>query len=125
MKTSLLNSFTARGLVAAFALTVAQLAHAHAYPTHQAPSAGSTVTTAQKDVTIDFDDGLEPAFSSITVTDAKGKPVTSGKSVVDSSNRKHMSVALNALTPGDYSVAWVAVAGDGHRPQGHYSFKVK
>ncbi|WP_153135729.1 copper resistance CopC family protein [Paraburkholderia agricolaris] len=125
MKTSLLNSFTARGLVAAFTLTVAQLAHAHAYPTHQAPSAGATVTTAQKDVAIDFDDGLEPAFSSITVTDAQGKPVTSGKSVVDSSNRKHMSVALSALTPGDYSVAWVAVAEDGHRTQGHYTFTVK
>ncbi|HEY1998254.1 MAG TPA: copper resistance protein CopC [Paraburkholderia sp.] len=115
----------ARGLVAALTLTVAQLAHAHAYPTHQAPSAGSTVGTSQKDVAIDFDDGLEPAFSSITVTDAQGKSVTSDKSTVDASNKKHMSVALNPLTPGVYSVAWVAVAEDGHRTQGHYTFTVK
>jgi len=125
MKNALLNSSLARGLVAALTLTVAQLAHAHAYPTHQAPSAGATVSTSQKDVAIDFDDGLEPAFSSITVTDAQGKPVTSGKAVVDPSNNKHMSVTLNPLTPGDYSVAWVAVAEDGHRTQGHYSFTVK
>lgn len=115
----------ARGLVAALTLTVAQLAHAHAYPTHQAPSAGATVSTSQKDVAIDFDDGLEPAFSSITVTDAQGKAVTSGKAVVDPSNKKHMSVTLNPLTPGNYTVAWVAVAEDGHRTQGHYTFTVK
>jgi len=125
MKTSLLNASLARGLVAALTLTVAQLAHAHAYPTHQAPSAGSTVPTSQKDVAIDFDDGLEPAFSSIAVTDAQGKSVTSAKSVVDPSNKKHMSVALNPLTPGEYSVAWVAIAEDGHRTQGHYTFTVK
>jgi methionine-rich copper-binding protein CopC len=125
MKTTLLNTSMARGLVAALTLTVAQLAHAHAYPTHQAPSAGSTVPTSQKDVAIDFDDGLEPAFSSIAVTDAQGKSVTSAKAVVDPSNKKHMSVALNPLTPGEYSVAWVAVADDGHRTQGHYTFTVK
>jgi methionine-rich copper-binding protein CopC len=125
MKTNLLNTSMARGLVAALTLTVAQLAHAHAYPTHQAPSAGSTVPTSEKDVAIDFDDGLEPAFSSIAVTDAQGKSVTSAKAVVDPSNKKHMSVALNPLTPGEYSVAWVAVADDGHRTQGHYTFTVK
>jgi methionine-rich copper-binding protein CopC len=36
-----------------------------------------------------------------------------------------MSVTLNPLTPGDYAVAWVAVAEDGHRTQGHYTFTVK
>ncbi len=125
MKPSFLNSALARSLVATLTLGVAQLAHAHAHPIHQAPAAGSTVMASQKDVAIDFDDGLEPAFSSITVTDAQGKPVTSGKSIVDASNKKRMSVALNPLTPGDYSVAWVAVAKDGHRTQGHYTFIVK
>lgn len=116
---------TARGVVAALLIAACQLAQAHAYPTHQAPGAGATVTTSQKDVAIDFDDGLEPAFSSITVTDAQGQAVTSGKAVVDPSNRKHMSVGLNTLTPGVYTVAWFAVADDGHRTQGHYSFTVK
>ena len=116
---------TARGAVAALLIAACQLAQAHAYPTHEAPGAGSTVTDPQKEVAIDFDDGLEPAFSSITVTDAQGKSVTSGKAVVAPSNRKHMSVGLNTLTPGVYTVAWVAVADDGHRTQGHYTFTVK
>ncbi|RBJ68526.1 copper resistance protein CopC, partial [Pseudomonas sp. MWU12-2534b] len=61
----------------------------------------------------------------IAVTDAQGHAVTSGKAEVDASNRKHMSVALNPLAPGVYTVAWVAVALDGHRTQGHYAFTVK
>jgi copper resistance protein C len=108
----------------ALALAGAQLAWAHAYPTHQQPSAGSTVTTAQNTVVIDFDDALEPAFSSIDVTDAAGKSVI-GKATVDASNAKRMSVALNPLGAGKYAVKWIAVAADGHRTTGHYSFTVK
>jgi len=116
---------TARAAVAALMIVNCQLAQAHAYPTHQAPAAGATVTTSQKNVVIDFDDGLEPAFSSITVADAHGNAVTSGKAVVDASNSKRMSVALNPLAAGVYTVSWVAVAADGHRTQGHYTFTVK
>jgi copper resistance protein C len=125
MKIALMNSAILRTLIAAAVLASSPLAHAHAYPQHQEPGAGATVPTSQKEVAIEFDDGLEPAFSSITVTNAQGKPVTSAKSVVDAADKKHMSVALNALTPGVYSVAWIAVAEDGHRTQGHYSFTVK
>lgn len=125
MKITLKNPAVVRTSIAAAALVSASLAQAHAYPQHQVPAAGATVTASQKEVAIDFDDGLEPAFSSITVTDGQGKPVTSAKSAVDPANKKHMSVALNGLAPGVYSVAWVAVADDGHRTQGHYSFTVK
>ena len=116
---------TIRAAAGALLLAGGQLAHAHAYPTHQVPSAGETVTASPKTVAIDFDDALEPAFSSIAVNDAHGHAVTSGKVEVDASNRQHMSVALNPLTPGIYAVAWVAVAVDGHRTHGHYAFIVK
>jgi methionine-rich copper-binding protein CopC len=122
MKTSFLN---ARAPVAVLTLAIAQLAHAHALPKHEVPAAGATVSSSQNSVAIDFDDGLEPEFSAITVTDARGSSVTSGKAVVDPSNAKHMWVALNALTPGMYTVTWVAVAADGHRTEGEYTFTVK
>jgi methionine-rich copper-binding protein CopC len=115
----------ARGTVAALTLAIAQLAHAHALPKHEVPAAGATVSSSQNSVAIDFDDGLESEFSAITVTDARGNSVTSGKAVVDPSNAKLMWVALNALTPGVYTVTWVAVAADGHRTEGEYTFTVK
>ena len=116
---------TVRAFVGALLIAGCELAYAHAYPTHQAPAAGSTVPASQQDVAIDFDDGLEPAFSSITVTDAQGNAVTRDKAVVDPSDKKHMSVALKPLAPGVYTVSWVAVADEGHRTQGHYTFTVK
>lgn len=110
---------------AALALAAASLAFAHAMPTHREPAAGATVEATPSNVVIDFDDSLEPAFSSIDVTDAKGKSVISGKSAVDTANPKRMSVSVGTLSPGKYTVAWVAVAADGHRTHGRYTFSVK
>ncbi|MDR3101297.1 MAG: copper resistance protein CopC [Paraburkholderia sp.] len=121
--TTLLRSL--RLATGALALAGAQLAWAHAHPTHLQPPAGATVTTAQNTVVIDFDDALEPAFSSIDVTDAAGKSVIREKAAVDPGNGKRMSVALDTLAAGKYTVKWIAVAADGHRTTGHYSFTVK
>jgi len=120
-----IHAILIRGCAALLLCATARLASAHAYPTHQVPSAGATVGSSVKEVAIDFDDGLEPAFSSIDVTDAAGKSVIAAKAVVSATDKKHMSVALNSLQAGDYAVAWVAVASDGHRTQGHYHFTVK
>ena len=114
-----------RAFAAAFAFVLAQSALAHAHPKHETPSAGETVGTAQKEASIEFDDALEPAFSSLHVADSAGHSATSGKSSVDANDKKHMTVALGPLKPGAYTVTWVAVAADGHRTQGHYTFTVK
>src|SRR5690242_15000860 len=94
MKKHLSIVFAAHIAVAALTLAAAPLACAHAMPTHQEPAAGATVTASPDKVAIDFDDRLEPAFSSIEVTDAQGKSVVSGKSSVDAANPRHMSVSL-------------------------------
>ncbi|WP_341318987.1 copper resistance protein CopC [Paraburkholderia sp. IMGN_8] len=125
MKNSFLNGSTARGVVAALSLATSQLVNAHAYPKHQAPPPGASMSVSPKEVSIDFDDGLEAEFSAIMVTDAQRRSVTLGKAMVDSSNSKHMSVMLNPLAPGVYTVTWVAVAADGHRTEAEYTFTVK
>ncbi|HTH76937.1 MAG TPA: copper homeostasis periplasmic binding protein CopC, partial [Trinickia sp.] len=107
------------------ALAFAPWACAHAHPKQESPRPDATVAAGQTQVSIEFDDALEPAFSSIQVADAKGQSVTSRKSSVDANDKKHMSVALDALQPGHYTVTWVAVAVDGHRTKGHYTFTVK
>jgi len=124
MQTSLIR-FSLRASLAAAAFLLAQSAFAHAHPKQRTPGAGATVGADQKQVSIEFDDALEPAFSSLKVTDANGKSAITGKSSVDANDKKHMTVALDALKPGVYTVSWVAVAADGHRTQGHYTFTVK
>ena len=123
MNTSLARMVKHGGL-AALLLVTAQLAFAHAHPTQQTPAPNATVE-APHEVAIDFTEGLEPAFSTLTVIDAAGKPVNSAKSTVDESNKKHMSVPLGELKTGTYQVEWTAVANDGHRTQGHYLFNAK
>ncbi|VWB53370.1 copper resistance protein CopC [Burkholderia arboris] len=114
-----------RGALAALGFAAIQAAHAHAIPKTQDPAADATLSAAPHAVTIGFSEALEPAFSSIAVTDSHGQSVTAGKSAVDAGNRKRMHVALASLTAGTYTVAWVAVASDGHRTQGHYAFTLK
>ena len=114
-------------LVAALALSLMLTplaALAHVFPQKQEPGAGSTVEAPAR-VTITFDGPLEPAFSSLTVTDAAGKQVSTAKSTVDAQQPSVASVALPALAAGKYTVHWVAVASDGHRTHGDYSFNVK
>src|SRR6266702_4821114 len=69
---------------------------AHVFPQKQEPGAGATVEAPAR-VTITFDGPLEPAFSSLTVTDAAGKQVSTAKSAVDAQQPSVASVALPAL----------------------------
>lgn len=111
------------------ALTIATLlavstspAAAHAFPMRSSPPVGSQVKQPPKQVRIEFDSELEPAFSSIEVHDAQGK-VISGKSQAEPGNTV-LEVPLPSVGPGTYHVYWHAVGRDGHRTQGDYSFTV-
>jgi copper resistance protein C len=56
-------------LLIAFGTSAAQ---AHAFLDHASPLVGSTVRSAPHEVTLSFTQNLEPAFSSVQVTDSGG-----------------------------------------------------
>lgn len=97
---------------------------AHSKPKSMVPAADATVSSPPE-LSVFFTEPLEPKFSSLNLTDEKGAPISNAKSVVDSSDQKHMTLALPRLAPGIYHVHWVTAATDGHRMDGSYSFKVK
>ncbi|CAD6559898.1 Copper resistance protein C [Paraburkholderia kirstenboschensis] len=105
-------------------LVLASTAFAHVFPQKQEPGAGASVA-APSQVKITFDGPLEPAFSSVTVTNAVGVQVNAAKSAVDAQQPDLITVALPPLQAGRYAVHWVAVAVDGHRTHGDYTFEVK
>jgi copper resistance protein C len=105
-------------------LALASAAWAHVFPQKQEPGAGSTVASPAQ-VRVIFDGPLEPAFSSLTVTDASGKQVNTAPSSVDEHEAALITVPLPTLAAGRYKVHWVAVASDGHRTHGDYAFDVK
>ena len=99
-------------------------AFAHAHPKNMVPAADASVA-APTEVSMSFSESLEAAFSSLTVLDATGHAVASSKMQLDDATHTTMHMSLPALAPGVYTVKWVAVARDGHRTSGSYSFTVK
>ena len=113
-----------RAAAIATGLLLASTAFAHVFPQKQSPSAGAEVA-APAGVTIIFDGPLEPAFSSLSVSNSAGKQVNTAKAEVDPNDPKSIHVTLPPSPPGTYTVHWVAVASDGHRTHGDYSFKIR
>ncbi|HEX4260474.1 MAG TPA: copper resistance protein CopC [Acetobacteraceae bacterium] len=114
-------------LVAALALAgtlAASDASAHAYPKTETPASGSTIQTAPGTVAIEFDDELVPAFTAMTVTNAAGQSVDRGASHVGAGDKRHLSVAVQKLPAGTYTVDWHATDTDTHKTKGRYSFTV-
>ncbi len=121
----MLRIFPACTLAAAALLALAPQALAHAYPKTATPPIGGTVQMAPTQVSIEFDDELEPRFSGIIVTDSKGHRVDTGKSQVAPDDAKHLSVAVKPLAAGTYTVTWHATDADTHKTHGRYTFTVK
>lgn len=98
------------------------IAHAHALLEHASPAAGAVLSPAPKSVTLDFSEELEPSFSTVAVTDAAGRSVTSAPSAASGTE---MLVPLKPLAAGTYRVTWHALSVDTHRTQGSFVFTVK
>jgi methionine-rich copper-binding protein CopC len=96
-------------------------AQAHAFLDHASPLVGSTVRSPPHEVTLSFTQNLEPAFSSVQVTDASGARVDQGKAQISANT---MRIGVRALKPGSYRVRWHALSVDTHTTEGSFSFTV-
>src|SRR5260370_40880165 len=92
-------------------LLVTGEASAHAFLDHAQPRVGNTVATAPREVTLWFTQKLEPAFSSIAVTNAAGQRVDTGKTRVSGNQ---MSGSLRSGSAGTYRVNWRVLSVDTH-----------
>jgi copper resistance protein C len=108
----------------ALALFAASPALAHAFLDHSLPPVGSNLPTAPMSVTIWFTQELEPAFSTVEVTDQSGNRVDAGDAQVDPKDASILHTTLKTLPPGTYKVAWRVVSVDTHPTEGTFFFKV-
>ena len=109
------------GIVPVLLLLATGAASAHAMLDHAEPRVGNKVASPPREVTLWFTEKLEPAFSSITVTNAAGQRVDSGKTRVSGNQ---MSVSLKGGGTGTYHVNWHVLSVDTHRTNGSFSFQV-
>src|ERR1700687_1294644 len=96
-------------------------AQAHAFLDHASPLVGSTVPAAPHEVALTFTQNLEPAFSTVQVTDSGGARVDEGKAQVSGNT---MTIGLKSLGPGSYKVRWHVLSVDTHTTEGTFTFHV-
>lgn len=85
------------------------------------PDDMAVVTTPPTDVTLTFDEGLDPAKSSFRLV-REGATIGTGK--VSATSANVMTLDGLDLAPGGYEVRWTAGATDGHLIRGTLTFTV-
>jgi methionine-rich copper-binding protein CopC len=111
-------------LAAAVAIGAAQAVRAHAFLDHSRPAVGSSVPTAPAVVTLWFTQDLEPAFSSVTVTNESGERVDLGNAQIPQGSPAELQIGLKPLPRGTYLVSWHVVSVDTHPTEGTFTFEV-
>jgi len=96
-------------------------AQAHAHLDHANPPVDGTVTSAPQEVALFYTQNLEPAFSTVEVTDSGGARVDEGKAQISGNT---MRIGLKPIGPGSYTVHWHAISVDTHSTEGTFTFRV-
>lgn len=109
----------------AFASSAVSPALAHAKLENSEPKANSTLEAAPKLIRLQFNETLEPAFSTIKLSDAANTDIALSKTEIDKADTKAMVANVPPLRSGEYLVQWSAMTRDGHKRKGQFSFKVK
>ena len=99
-------------------------AQAHAVLDHAIPAVGSAVATAPPVLSLSFTQELEPAFTSVTVTNEAGQRVDLGNAQVLPGAPAELRVGLRPLPPGTYTVSWRVVSVDTHPTEGRFQFTI-
>jgi hypothetical protein len=120
-----MNRQTAAAATAALALTsFSGQAFAHAHLMSSDPAAGAAVS-APRAIVLRFSEKLEPKFSGADLMKADGRGVAMKSSVAAQDGKTLVATPTAPLAPGAYRVMWHAVAADGHRTTGDFSFTVR
>ena len=100
-------------------------ASAHAYLVKAVPAQRAVVFSPPERVDLWFNERLEAAFCTLQVLDAANKPVDKTDMQVAKDDPKHLSVGLNPLAPGVYTVKFRVLSVDGHVVTNQFSFTVR
>ena len=99
--------------------------YAHGDLARAEPVPNSTLDNPPSRVIVWFTEPVEPAFSGIQVLDVNGLKVDRDDSVVERNDPTAVSVSLEPLPNGVYTVAWKNVSTvDGHTTRGTFVFSV-
>jgi len=86
------------------------------------PAAGENLVIPPTEVTVTFDEELDPGTSSFAVTDPDGHEVGSGEVDLTVADRNILTGDVTITDPGVYTVGYSVAGIDGHEIEGTFSF---
>lgn len=100
-------------------------AEGHAFLVKSSPARRAVLAHRPARAELWFNERLEPAYSSVTVTNAAGARVDLGDVSVGPDDPRRLSVSLPPLEPGRYVVGFRVLSVDGHVVEASFPFTVK
>lgn len=101
-------------------------ASAHAHLKSAKPAVNGTVATSPNEIDLTFSEGVNLKFTGITITGPGKAAVKTQDGKFGPKGDTTLIVPIgSSLPPGAYTVDWHALAKDGHKTQGAYTFTVK
>lgn len=119
------TSHTITAVILAFTLLVPTSAWAHAYLVKAVPAQRAVLYAPPTRAQLWFNERLEPKFCTVTVLDAAGNAVDLGDGRVPEDDPKQLTVGLQALAPGIYTVKYRVLSVDGHVVEKNFAFTVR
>lgn len=99
---------------------------AHAHLKSATPAVNSTVSVSPTELELAFSEGVNLKFSGVKLTGPDKKAFGTGEPKLGAGGDTVLVVPITApLAAGSYRVEWRALANDGHKTTGSYSFSVK
>lgn len=112
-------------LAAALTVGFTGQAAAHAHLKAATPAMDGSVATPPAELDLGFSEGVNPKFTGATVKASDGATVPTGPARLGPGGDATLVVPLTGtLAPGRYRVDWHALAVDGHKTAGSYTFTV-
>ena len=104
-------------------LLFAANAWGHAVLLHTDPIANQRLDSAPGQITLIFNERVEPTFNALRVLDKQGRRTDAGAVRVEDGDT--VAVSLPQLQDGSYGVFWRVTSLDGHQVQGQFGFGVR
>jgi len=100
-------------------------ADAHAIVVRTSPAQGGVGAEDIGKVDVWYDAGIRDAFAALAVVSASGERVDKRDAAIDGADPAHVSVSVDRLAPGKYTVRYRALSADGHLVSGAWEFEVR
>lgn len=104
---------------------VAVILLAHAIIVKTSPPQGGVTQGNIGKVDVWYDAGIRDSLAALAVVSAAGERIDKRDAAIDTADPAHVSVSVNPMIPGKYTVRYRALSADGHMVSGAWEFDVQ